>query len=133
MALLKDRARRSVGGKFHIRGGTAVFGTAQTVNLYESVTAVELRTDSKFRAQGALTVTAGTITLNAVNLYQRAAGTVKSDHAIVSAGGLLTKEATGAVAVAAMDADGAIQVQFCGGTPRIVFRASGTTFSISGS
>lgn len=131
MALLKDRARRSVGGKFHIRGGTAVFGTAQTVNLYESITAVELRTDNKFRAQGALTVVAGTVTLGDVAFAKRAAGTLITTDSIIASDGLLTKEATAGVGRASLDADGAFQVQITAGSAIVLFRAGGTTYYIA--
>ncbi|MFW9991922.1 MAG: hypothetical protein ACFFD4_07660 [Candidatus Odinarchaeota archaeon] len=102
--LLKDRARRSVGGKFTVRGGTVSIGTAG-VNLYESITNEELRTDKDFYTAGSA----------------------------ITVGGIRTKQATGAVAVASLDNNGDIQIQNCGGTARIIFKSLGTTYFVDGS
>ena len=260
MAILKDNARRSVAGKFHIRGGSAVFGTAMMVNLYESVQSDQLRTDKHLyvglglSATGTVTIGAdtalsrtaanilalasgdsfvvpgsatvagalnaqtsvilgaqdiesakividrggtisfgttpaaivqlyrsatdtlslgtgdgltvpgafvastsstlgaqdivsakvvvdrgGTITFgtaNTVNLYYGAnnllneTGNFTASGTITATAGITTKEATGAVAVTALVNNGDLVVQVCGGTARLAFRASGTTYYI---
>ncbi len=135
----------ATGDQFKFAGGTTVITTNGTVlfgidtNLYRvSSQTDQLRTDDDInigdifrvtRTGGTITWGSGEVrTLLDTNLYRSAANTLKTDDNFQAASGITTKEATGAVAVASLSANGDIQVQMCGGTPRVIARLAGTTY-----
>ncbi len=146
----KDQARRSLGGSAQIRGGTLIFG--QDIKLYRSTAnTLSLGADDSLVIPGdtkSLTLALGTggtkITSTGggtiifrndnANLYWGANNQLKTDGNFTASGtitataGVTTKEATGAVAVAVLTNSGDVQVQMCGGTPRILAMVAGTTY-----
>lgn len=73
----------------------------------------------------------GTVTWrdDTTNLYWSAAGILKTDATFDAAtGGVMTKLATGAVAVATLANVGELGLQFSGGTGRLIANVSGTMY-----
>lgn len=72
----------------------------------------------------------GTVTWREdVNMYWSAAGILKTDDTLdASTGGVMTKLATGAVAVATLANVGELGLQFSGGTGRLIANVSGTMY-----
>ena len=142
MGYIRDRARRSTPGAFHMRGGSILFGTAvpADVLLYRSAANVlSLGAGDSLRCTEAvkLGVSGTALTIGATgtavwaedaNLYRRAAGTLKTDNILAVAGGILTKEETAAVGRVSLNADGKVSVQVTAGSAILLARMGGTTY-----
>lgn len=127
-----DELSLATGDSMTIPGSATVGGALLTAGAVGFSGAVTSTGQHNFGQDGTAFVLGpgaeGTVTWSEdVNLYWGAAGILKTDDTLdVSTGGVMTKLAAGNVTIASLANTGDIQLQFCGGTPRLIANVSGT-------
>jgi len=128
---LADSASLTVPGSATVAGALKCDGA---VALSAAVTS----TGAHAFGAGGTTITfstgsGGTVTwAKDVNLYWGAAGQLKTDDTLdATTGGIRTKLAAGNITVAALANTGDVQLQFCGGTARLIANVSGTVHFVN--